>query len=249
MSWTKDPFWVHKTSLLRRGLPTMQAARYCFVNWHQNEQEEEGDTLVHTFIKEPWLHCETRWFTFRAKVDLEWLPSVGPIFEKHRVAPALPVLKQAHQTPLEGAAGCTRDCQNAQSFTPQQDFALILLSLPLRRRSVDADGIWHIQLRTNDGNHPSEEVLWETTMDVEVMPIYPDWQWFTFPVSSVPLLTDVPYWIVTFRTDYTYYWLYPHIMGDTGDLYPRGEYLMRSTPVGSWTGHGQRFDHGFRTWK
>ncbi|GAI52757.1 unnamed protein product, partial [marine sediment metagenome] len=49
--------------------------------------EEAGDTLTHTFIKEPWPVCETRWFTFKGDVDTLWTASAGPIFKKHRVAP------------------------------------------------------------------------------------------------------------------------------------------------------------------
>ncbi|GAH75535.1 unnamed protein product, partial [marine sediment metagenome] len=46
-----------------------------------------GDTLTHTFYKEPWPICETRWFTFKGDVDTLWTASAGPIFKKHRVAP------------------------------------------------------------------------------------------------------------------------------------------------------------------
>lgn len=52
--------------------------------WHNNEQEEAGDTLIHTFIKEPWPVCETRWFFFWATVDGVVSPSTSAIFSKHR---------------------------------------------------------------------------------------------------------------------------------------------------------------------
>lgn len=73
----------HKESILVRGLPTKDALRYCFVGFEYNEQHEEGDTLFHTFTKEPWPFCQTRYFTFRAKIDDQWSASVGPIFKKH----------------------------------------------------------------------------------------------------------------------------------------------------------------------
>lgn len=86
MLWTDQEPEKHLTPIIRRGVLWKDAIRFCFVNWHENEQEEEGYTLYHTFTKEPWAVCETRWFTFRAKIEDEWSPSVGPIFTKHRVA-------------------------------------------------------------------------------------------------------------------------------------------------------------------
>lgn len=93
--WTNVPchlyfFWTdtepekHKKTRIVRGLTVPDAPAYCFVTWHQNEQEEAGDTIYHTFIKEPWPECETRWYTFRALVNNEWTTSAAPIFKKHR---------------------------------------------------------------------------------------------------------------------------------------------------------------------
>ena len=72
------------TTRVIRGLATMAAAQLCFVNWQANEQTEEGDTLIHTFVKGNWPICETRWFTFRGTIAGLWSPSIGPIFKKHR---------------------------------------------------------------------------------------------------------------------------------------------------------------------
>ncbi|MBA7707309.1 hypothetical protein ES703_116179 [subsurface metagenome] len=87
MYWTNIEPEKHFRAMLRRGMFWKNAIRYCFVDWHENDQEELSEGLYHTFIKEPWAHCETRWFTFRAKVNGEWSPSVGPIFKKHRIKP------------------------------------------------------------------------------------------------------------------------------------------------------------------
>ena len=74
----------HRTAILRRGELWKDAVRFCFVGWHANEQLEPGETMVHTFVKEPWAGCETRWFCFRALIDELWSPSVTAIFKKHR---------------------------------------------------------------------------------------------------------------------------------------------------------------------
>lgn len=81
--WTGQEPEKHLIPILTRGIELHSQLKMCFVNWHENEQEEEGDTLYHTFTKEPWAICETRWLTFRAKVNDNWIPSVGPIFKKH----------------------------------------------------------------------------------------------------------------------------------------------------------------------
>lgn len=67
-----------------RGLPLMIDKRYCFVAYKENEQEEEGDTLIHTFIKEPWPACQTRWFHFVGRMSGIETPSTSAIFKKHR---------------------------------------------------------------------------------------------------------------------------------------------------------------------
>jgi len=84
MFWTDTEPQKHMRTKRIRGLDVLDTPAFCFVTWHQNEQEESGDTILHTFIKEPWPVCETRWFCFRALVNNEWSPSVAPIFKKHR---------------------------------------------------------------------------------------------------------------------------------------------------------------------
>ncbi|MBA7589526.1 hypothetical protein ES708_31611 [subsurface metagenome] len=90
MYWTNQEPEKHKTTTIQRGLPVLAATEYCFVAWEQNGQQEPGDTIYHTFIKEPWPVCETRWFTFRGKIQGEWSASISAIFKKHRVAPPPP---------------------------------------------------------------------------------------------------------------------------------------------------------------
>ncbi|GAH38666.1 unnamed protein product, partial [marine sediment metagenome] len=87
MRWTNVPPQKHIDTLIERGVPLDKIPRYCFVEYHDNEQFEPGDTLEHTFVKEPWAHCETRWFYFYGAKQAEDMPSESPIFEKHRFAP------------------------------------------------------------------------------------------------------------------------------------------------------------------
>lgn len=83
LRWTNVAPQIHKEAVMKRGMMWHADLRFCFVAYHENEQEEPGDTLVHTFYKRNWPVCETRWFYFiGSRVD-ETQPSTSPIFEKH----------------------------------------------------------------------------------------------------------------------------------------------------------------------
>ncbi len=94
MYWTNKQPWVHRRSRIVRGLAVPWAAYWCFVVWEMNEQQEEGDTLIHTFIKPDWKYCETRWFAFHGTISGETSPSDSPIFSKHYSGEYLKVLTE-----------------------------------------------------------------------------------------------------------------------------------------------------------
>lgn len=83
MRWTETEPLTHPTELVRRGISLPNATRFCFVNWHENEQEEPGDTLTHTFTKPNWPVCQTRYFYFLGTKQVEESPSASPIFKHH----------------------------------------------------------------------------------------------------------------------------------------------------------------------
>lgn len=84
MRWTVIEPAKHIEPLYRRGIALPLKPRFCFDVYEDNEQEEAGDTIYHTFIKEPWAHCETRYFYFWGTIQGEHSPSESPIFSKHR---------------------------------------------------------------------------------------------------------------------------------------------------------------------
>lgn len=89
MRWTLDKPRTHKDPVLRRGVYYPQKVRFCFVEYDDNWQEEEGDTLVHTFIKLGWPECQTRWFYFWGFIGGVLSPSESPLFEKHFKLPPM----------------------------------------------------------------------------------------------------------------------------------------------------------------
>ncbi|MBA7571051.1 hypothetical protein ES708_12807 [subsurface metagenome] len=74
---------IHKKPVLRRGLWLNDDVRFCFTVFTDHEQEEPGDTLIHTFIKTGWPYCSTRWLYFWATIDGEACASTSAIFPYH----------------------------------------------------------------------------------------------------------------------------------------------------------------------
>lgn len=84
MRWSTNPPQYHTVPSYRRGL-AMHGDRYiCFTVFKENEQEEAGDTLIHTFIKTGWRMCETRYFYFWGSVASQFCRSTSPVFKLHR---------------------------------------------------------------------------------------------------------------------------------------------------------------------
>lgn len=82
----------HPRTRVIRGLQVPWDTYFCFVAWKSLEQDEPGDTLIHTFTWTDWPICLTRWFTHRGKIAGEWSPSCGPLFKRHRTQPTLETL-------------------------------------------------------------------------------------------------------------------------------------------------------------
>ena len=81
MTWT--PPRKHSTPSYRRGLFLTGDIRFCFVVYEDNEQLEAGDTYIHTWIKDAWPVCQTRWFYFVGEIAGAPVVSETAIFEFH----------------------------------------------------------------------------------------------------------------------------------------------------------------------
>ncbi|MBA7629610.1 hypothetical protein ES703_37110 [subsurface metagenome] len=81
----------HRTARNQRGLTLPWGVYYCFVAWLSVEQQQAGDTLIHTFEVPDWSYCQIKWFAFRGTVAGQLSPSVSPIFQHHH--PGIPVVQ------------------------------------------------------------------------------------------------------------------------------------------------------------
>ncbi|MBA7675403.1 hypothetical protein ES703_83636 [subsurface metagenome] len=106
MRWSINPPEYHTVPSYRRGV-FMHGDRYfCFTAYRDNEQEEPGDTLFHTFIKTGWPHCQTRYFYFWGMVGALVCKSTTAVFKKHFSTPglgdSLATLHNRHMTSSHG---------------------------------------------------------------------------------------------------------------------------------------------------
>ena len=84
---TLTPPRKHVLPSPRRGTYLTGDVRFCFVVYEDNEQDEAGDTLIHTFYKHPWPYCQHRWFYFVATQGTTTSVSETCIFHFHFPAP------------------------------------------------------------------------------------------------------------------------------------------------------------------
>lgn len=84
---TTTPPRKHSLPSMRRGLRITGDIRFCFVVYEDNEQNEAGDTLTHTWLKTPWPVCEDRWFYFVGEQGGAASVSETAIFKFHFPAP------------------------------------------------------------------------------------------------------------------------------------------------------------------
>ncbi|MBA7648417.1 hypothetical protein ES703_56203 [subsurface metagenome] len=81
----------HVLPAFRRGIYLQGDVRFCFVVFEDNEQDEAGDTLTHTWHKTGWPVCETRWFYFVGTQGGTPSVSETAIFKLHFTGPRPPV--------------------------------------------------------------------------------------------------------------------------------------------------------------
>lgn len=113
MRYSTTPPQKHIHHKMVRGAPVGTYIDQCFVAYHDNEQEEPGNTITHTFIKEHWPGCQTRWFYFWGTVAGELSPSASPIFIKHR-----PVSDIFYPDPGSGLTTCDGYVARSGVFEP-----------------------------------------------------------------------------------------------------------------------------------
>ena len=121
----------HATSLVKRGLAVPWGAYFCFVAWDSVEQQEAGDTYIHTFEVPDWSYCQTKWFTFRGTVAEVLSPSVTALLKHHH--PGIPVVKAFIARTSDG-----------DIRTPTHIYDYLLAHDGTRARVIDTATTWSV---------------------------------------------------------------------------------------------------------
>ncbi|GAI98777.1 unnamed protein product, partial [marine sediment metagenome] len=201
LRWSTEKTGKHMDAVVRRGMVTREVPRFCVVSYNDVEQDEEGNTITHTFQVTPWPYCETRWYYLWGTMYGEATPSVSPIFKYHREQPPGPIPTSDWQDTWDNL---NHPCQywnaGSQTFTPDHDYNAVAIELvqsqyPKRKgpfvvklQELAADGCWTANtLRSVNGN----------SLDL------PEWlseDWHLYEFAAVPLLNGVTYRITAHTT-------------------------------------------------
>jgi len=168
MRWTTEQPRTHVDPKWKRGYPFPAKIRFCFVVYKDNEQEEVGDTLEHTFLKLDWPHCQTRYFYFWGTINGEVSPSESPLFEKHFTKPMAAYL-YLERALLEtcwfnGVDVSWNAVHDALSYPLSESGSLLYAWT----RKVDDTTWWNrrIILRFNTEAIPADAVIWSARLDI-----------------------------------------------------------------------------------
>ncbi len=84
--------WVHMKPSIRRGVAFAEDVRFCFTVFEDNEQVEPGDTINHTWWKNSWPVCTTKWlYVWGSRSGEVCLSTTAPFkFHNDGVAPVPP---------------------------------------------------------------------------------------------------------------------------------------------------------------
>ena len=185
---------IHKITRLRRGRSAMEDWYFCFDVYTDNDQEEAGDTLVHTFIKEPWPYCEERWYYFHGNVNGIPSPSTSPIFYKH---PLLPQPTNDCQRVFNGWKGF---CQSwnacAQLFQPDHDYTAKAVEVLLSKYQITRKGPLRILIQKQCVNCWECPVLWSHDFHSDDLPDPEVETWTRFTIPNLPLTAGQNYILV-----------------------------------------------------
>lgn len=229
MRWTTFIPQKHLIPVMRRGIAIHDTPRICFVSYHQNDQQEPGQSLTHTFIKLNWPICQTRWFYFIGTILGVQSPSTSGIFELHRYRlPDCQLLMNGN--PLAGQGWAA----SSQTFQPEAKYTAKSLWLPLNKYRTDLKG--HFKVLIEADHFPCWEapVFWQITWHTNDIPDPGSQEGVTFDLENLTLYKEILYRI-TVHTIPPWYWWNGHAWEQRdnlavlkwwwyapGDPYPRG---------------------------
>jgi len=194
LRWTTIEPAKHIIPRLVRGGQVGTYIDQCFVAFTDIEQNEAGDTYTHSFIVDPWLYCQTRWFYFWGTVGGELSPSASALFYYHSTAMAIYCYNEAANIGHYSAPRCT--CFSF-AFKPQSSYTIRHWKTHLRRAGAsDPQNTFEIWIFTaTDTGKPITKIGYGFKTGI-VLPPLPNWLDIDFPISPAPVIAGGQYAIL-----------------------------------------------------
>ena len=187
--------WVHRRAGTERGLTVPWWAYWCYVVWILVEQDEPGDTTVHTFQIKGLYTCNHIWFRFHGTIAGQSSPSDSPIFHKHYVKPEEPPPTDLAYSRCEWTASNTIFTNRARGQAIH-----ILDSGTAKTLTVDIDKwgnpgpiVMRLYRFDTDLFRPIEPHLWEDVIPDDDVPTQPDHTFVTLPIPETDVVKDETY--------------------------------------------------------
>ncbi len=89
--YTQEEVRKHPQTIVRRGVELPWGVYFCFTAYLTLEQQEDGDTTIHTFTIEDWQYCQTFNFIFTGTFQGIEMHSCSPIYSHHH--PGIPSIE------------------------------------------------------------------------------------------------------------------------------------------------------------
>ncbi|MBA7573112.1 hypothetical protein ES708_14907 [subsurface metagenome] len=211
-----------------RGRSLPWGAYWCFVAWDSIEQQEAGDTLIHTFEVSPWEYCQIKWLSFRGTVAGELSPSAGPLIKKHYAYKIYEELVGDidGSYPLYGP-----EYRHAQTFPPLESHRIVGVYLRLWRKELP--GIVTASItHTDAGRKPTPPDLTAGTIDGNTLSTDHPGEWVYIPLTPRNLTKATEYAIVLKCQYRNLYWVAGPYWG-----YPRGYHWISHDSGETWWGN------------
>ena len=191
---TNQPYRKHMKSEVVRGETKMTDLRFCFTQFEDIEQEEEGDTLEHTFIVRSWPVPEKRYFYLIGTENDVPSPSTTNIFEYH--FPPWPYRNQLKGLPTSSDRVYSDQGLYAV-FYPPMEVWLERLAACLSKESEPPGGPYpdkiFLEVRTAPGLDECGVLLKKVYVNCNIVPEKPTFKWFAGNFPRIKLQKGQPY--------------------------------------------------------
>ncbi|MBA7550193.1 hypothetical protein ES705_42701 [subsurface metagenome] len=228
----KEPL-RHATSRVVRGLSLPWGAYWCFVAWNSVEQQEAGDTLIHTFEVPDWSYCQTKWLCFRGTVGGQLSPSVSALLKHHHPGVAAEQKFEFYYHPRPTYANIYEPNRSGQTFTPTQSHRLTKV-YTFMTRAANTYPTLNLYIKEAPDDAPTGPVLSSGSTPWGVIPdgAVPDW--IETQMSQFILEPDTKYALIA-HTSFVGQGILRWRYRSFDAAYPRGLRIHSSDSGNTWS--------------